>query len=192
MEHLYYLIIVTAIIIEYLLSSITSILDIKNITPIIPPDFKEAYDQATNTFSSNPNYHSSAFGEAKGANLVNAPYLGPTPFKGSNNPLLSTIDYGAGAAQLAAGNTINSVYQLLQEGGKAVKNQGWKGLINTDWLKNAYADVVEEGNAFNRARFADNMPTTPKTLWDFGNSVDDANVIPPPPAAPVVPTGQLY
>ena len=45
MENLYYLIIVTAIIIEYLLSSISSILDIKNITPIIPPDFKEAYDQ---------------------------------------------------------------------------------------------------------------------------------------------------
>ena len=44
MEHLYYLIIVTAIIIEYLLSSISSILDIKNITPIIPLDFKKAYD----------------------------------------------------------------------------------------------------------------------------------------------------
>ena len=45
MENLYYLIIVIAIIIEYLLSSISSILDIKNITPIIPSDFKEAYDQ---------------------------------------------------------------------------------------------------------------------------------------------------
>jgi len=44
MENLYYLIIVTAIIIEYLLSSTSSILDIKNITPIIPLDFKKAYD----------------------------------------------------------------------------------------------------------------------------------------------------
>ena len=44
MENLYYLIIVSAIIIEYLLSSISSVLDIKNITPIIPLDFKKAYD----------------------------------------------------------------------------------------------------------------------------------------------------
>ena len=44
MENLYYLIIVTAIIIEYLLTSISSVLDIKNITPIIPLDFKKAYD----------------------------------------------------------------------------------------------------------------------------------------------------
>ena len=45
MENLYYYIIIFAIIIEYLLSSIGSILDIKNITPIIPSDFKKAYDQ---------------------------------------------------------------------------------------------------------------------------------------------------
>jgi len=45
MENLYYYIIIFAIIIEYLLSSISSILDIKNITPIIPSDFKKAYDQ---------------------------------------------------------------------------------------------------------------------------------------------------
>ena len=45
MENLYYLIIVTAIIIEYLLTSISSVLDIKNITPIIPLDFKKAYDE---------------------------------------------------------------------------------------------------------------------------------------------------
>ena len=44
MENLYYLIIVSAIIIEYLLTSISSVLDIKNITPIIPLDFKKAYD----------------------------------------------------------------------------------------------------------------------------------------------------
>ena len=44
MENLYYLIIVTAIIIEYLLTSISSVLDIKNIKPIIPLDFKKAYD----------------------------------------------------------------------------------------------------------------------------------------------------
>ena len=44
MENLYYLIIVSAIIIEYLLSSISSVLDIKNFTPIIPLDFKKAYD----------------------------------------------------------------------------------------------------------------------------------------------------
>ena len=45
MENLYYYIIILAIIIEYLLSSIGSILDIKNITPTIPSDFKKAYDQ---------------------------------------------------------------------------------------------------------------------------------------------------
>ena len=45
MENLYYYIIIFAIIIEYLLSSIGSILDIKNITPTIPSDFKKAYDQ---------------------------------------------------------------------------------------------------------------------------------------------------
>ena len=45
MESLYYYIIIFAIIIEYLLSSIGSILDIKNITPTIPSDFKKAYDQ---------------------------------------------------------------------------------------------------------------------------------------------------
>ena len=44
MENLYYLIIISAIIIEYLLTSISSVLDIKNITPIIPLDFKKAYD----------------------------------------------------------------------------------------------------------------------------------------------------
>ena len=45
MENLYYYIIIFAIIIEYLLSSIGSILAIKNITPTIPSDFKKAYDQ---------------------------------------------------------------------------------------------------------------------------------------------------
>ena len=45
MENLYYYIIIFAIIIEYLLSSISSILDIKNITLAIPSDFKKAYDQ---------------------------------------------------------------------------------------------------------------------------------------------------
>ena len=45
MENLYYYIIIIAIIIEYLFSSISSILDIKNITPTIPSDFKKAYDQ---------------------------------------------------------------------------------------------------------------------------------------------------
>ena len=45
MENLYYYIIFIAIIIEYLFSSISSILDIKNITPTIPSDFKKAYDQ---------------------------------------------------------------------------------------------------------------------------------------------------
>ena len=45
MEKLFYYIIIFAIIIEYLLSSISSILDIKNITPTIPSDFKKAYDQ---------------------------------------------------------------------------------------------------------------------------------------------------
>ena len=45
MENLYYYIFVIAIIIEYLFSSISSILDIKNITPTIPSDFKKAYDQ---------------------------------------------------------------------------------------------------------------------------------------------------
>ena len=45
MENLYYYIIVIAIIIEYLFSSISSILDIKNITPTIPSDFKKAYDK---------------------------------------------------------------------------------------------------------------------------------------------------
>ena len=45
MENFYYYIIIFAIIIEYLLSSISSILDIKNITRTIPSDFKKAYDQ---------------------------------------------------------------------------------------------------------------------------------------------------
>ena len=45
MENLYYYIIVIAIILEYLFSSISSILDIKNLTPTIPSDFKKAYDQ---------------------------------------------------------------------------------------------------------------------------------------------------
>ena len=45
MENLYYYIIVIAIIIEYLFSSFSSILDIKNITPSIPSDFKKAYDK---------------------------------------------------------------------------------------------------------------------------------------------------
>jgi hypothetical protein len=123
----------------------------------------------------NNNQYSSAFGEAKGANLINAPFLGPTPFANSDNAHLQGVDYGVGAAQLAAGNTINSAYQLLQEGGKAVKNQGWKGLINTDWLKNAYADVVEEGNAFNKARFSGENLDTVDNLWNFGNKVDDKN-----------------
>ena len=45
MENLYYYIIVIAVIIEYLFSSFSSVLDIKNITPTIPSDFKKAYDQ---------------------------------------------------------------------------------------------------------------------------------------------------
>ena len=45
MENLYYLIIVSAIIIEYLLSSTGSILDLRNIIPEIPKDFQAAYDK---------------------------------------------------------------------------------------------------------------------------------------------------
>ena len=51
MENIYYLIIISAIIIEYLLSSISSILDIKNISPNILPDFEKAYDQEKYTKS---------------------------------------------------------------------------------------------------------------------------------------------
>ena len=124
----------------------------------------------------NVNQYSSAFGEAKGANLANAPFLGPTIFK--DTPL-DKLDYGIGLAQLLAGNTVNSAYQLMQEGGKAVKDQGWKGLINTDWLKNAYADVVEEGRGFREARMADNTPTTTDDLWRIADTVDDANISKP-------------
>ena len=45
MENFYYLIIVSSIILEYLLSSIGSILDIRSITPEIPKDFQVAYDK---------------------------------------------------------------------------------------------------------------------------------------------------
>ena len=45
MENFYYLIIVSAIILEYLLSSVGSILDIRSITPEIPKDFQVAYDK---------------------------------------------------------------------------------------------------------------------------------------------------
>ena len=45
MENLYYTIIVSAIIIEYLLSSVGSFLDLRNITPEIPKDFQDAYDE---------------------------------------------------------------------------------------------------------------------------------------------------
>jgi len=51
MENIYYLIIISAIIVEYLLSSISSILDIKNISPNILPDFEKAYDQEKYTKS---------------------------------------------------------------------------------------------------------------------------------------------
>ena len=45
MENFYYLIIVSSIILEYLLSSIGSILDIRSITPEIPKDFQVSYDK---------------------------------------------------------------------------------------------------------------------------------------------------
>ena len=45
MENFYYTIIVSSIILEYLLSSIGSILDIRSITPEIPKDFQVAYDK---------------------------------------------------------------------------------------------------------------------------------------------------
>ena len=45
MENIYYIIIVTAIIFEFLLSSLSSFLDIKNITSNIPKAFKKAYNQ---------------------------------------------------------------------------------------------------------------------------------------------------
>ena len=45
MENFYYLIIISSIILEYLLSSIGSILDIRSITPEIPKDFQVAYDK---------------------------------------------------------------------------------------------------------------------------------------------------
>ena len=127
-------------------------------------------------YTKNPRQYSSSFGEAKGANLVNAPFLGPSIFK---DTALGGVDYGIGLAQLLAGNTVNSAYQLMQEGGKAVKDQGWKGLINTDWLKNAYADVIEEGRGFREARMADNTPTTTDDLWRIADTVDDANISKP-------------
>jgi len=124
----------------------------------------------------NPRQYSSAFGEAKGANLANAPFLGPTIFK--DTPL-DKLDYGIGLAQLLAGNTVNSAYQLMQEGGKSVKDQGWKGLLSTDWLQNAYDDVVEEGRGFSEARMADNTPTTEDDLWRIADTIDDANISKP-------------
>ena len=45
MENLYYTIIFSAIIAEYLLSSVGSFLDLRNITPEIPKDFQDAYDK---------------------------------------------------------------------------------------------------------------------------------------------------
>jgi len=51
MENIYYLIIISAIIVEYLLSSLSSLLDIINISPNIPPDFEKAYDQEKYTKS---------------------------------------------------------------------------------------------------------------------------------------------
>ena len=45
MENFYYIIIITAIIFEFLLSSLSSLLDIKNITSKIPESFKKAYNQ---------------------------------------------------------------------------------------------------------------------------------------------------
>jgi len=45
MENVYYIIIITAIIFEFLLSSLSSLLDIKNITSKIPESFKKAYNQ---------------------------------------------------------------------------------------------------------------------------------------------------
>ena len=45
MENFYYLIIISAIILEYLLSSIGSILDIRSITPEIPKDFQSLLDR---------------------------------------------------------------------------------------------------------------------------------------------------
>ena len=51
MENIYYLIIISAIIVEYLLSSLSSLLDIKNISPNIPPDFEKAYNQEKYTKS---------------------------------------------------------------------------------------------------------------------------------------------
>ena len=45
MENIYYIIIITAIIFEFLLSSLSSFLDIKNITSNIPKAFKKAYNQ---------------------------------------------------------------------------------------------------------------------------------------------------
>ena len=139
-------------------------------------DAKENEDWYDVPFTKNPRQYSSSFGEAKGANLVNAPFLGPSIFK---DTALGGVDYGIGLAQLLAGNTVNSAYQLMQEGGKAVKDQGWKGLINTDWLKNAYADVVEEGRGFREARMADNTPTTTDDLWRIADTVDDANISKP-------------
>ncbi len=45
MENLYYTIIVSAIIVEYLLSSVGSFLDLRNISHEIPKDFQDAYDE---------------------------------------------------------------------------------------------------------------------------------------------------
>ena len=54
MENLYYIIIVSAIIIEYILSSVGSILDLLNITLEIPKDFQDAYDK--NKYSKSQEY----------------------------------------------------------------------------------------------------------------------------------------
>jgi len=124
----------------------------------------------------NVNQYSSAFGEAKGANLANAPGLGRTIF---DDTALQPLDYGIGAAQLLAGNAINGAYQLGQEGYKAVRDQGWKGLLSTDWLKNAKDDLVEEGRGFYQGRMGPENPTTTADLWRMGDSVDDANISKP-------------
>jgi len=121
----------------------------------------------------NVNQYSSAFGEAKGANLSNAPGLGRTIFDGT---VLQPLDYGVGAAQLLAGNAVNSAYQLGQEGYKTVRDNGWKSLLSTDWLKDAAADVVEEGRGFFHNRMGDKNATTTEELWRMADSVDDANI----------------
>lgn len=123
------------------------------------------FNPNTGLTTDNPNYKSTAFGEAKGANFTNyyGGMFGPTP-----DYIPDWLDTAISAPQTLATGIGIGAYQLASEAYKA------DDLLSTDWMSKAGRDWSEEMRGYNAARQGRESIDSIEDAWRVGSSVDDS------------------